>query len=137
MTRVFLDTGEAVVVSAIEVGPCYVTQVKKQEKDGYDAVQLGYNKCGKVNSPQKGHLKRASGSKELLENLQGAVDENQRLIKITMSRQQEIMRLVMTPSGRRVVNEDVLTCTGEDDDCPIYPVLQLCDNGSLAWNCDL
>ena len=75
--------------------------------------------------------------KELLENLQGAVDENQRLIKITMSRQQEIMRLVMTPSGRRVVNEDVLTCTGEDDDCPIYPVLQLCDNGSLAWNCDL
>jgi len=69
MTRVFLDTGEAVVVSAIEVGPCYVTQVKKQEKDGYDAIQLGYNKCGKVNSPQKGHLKRASGTKELLENL--------------------------------------------------------------------
>jgi len=74
--------------------------------------------------------------KELLENLQGAVDENQRLIKITMSRQQEIMRLLMTPNGRRVVNEDVLTCTGEDDDCPIYPVLQLCENGSLAWNCD-
>ena len=74
--------------------------------------------------------------KLLLGNIQGTVDENQRLIKITMSRQQEIIRLLMTPSGRRVVNEDVLTCTGLGDDCPVYPVLQLCENGSLAWNCD-
>ena len=74
--------------------------------------------------------------KELLANLQGAVDENQRLIKITMSRQQEIMRLLITPSGRRVINSDVLTCTGEDEDCPIYPALELCENGSLSWNCE-
>jgi len=74
--------------------------------------------------------------KALLADLQGAVDENQRLIKITMSRQQEIMRLLITPSGRRLINSDVLTCTGEDDDCPIYPALQVCENGSLAWNCD-
>lgn len=74
--------------------------------------------------------------KALLANLQGAVDENQRLIKITMSRQQEIMRLLITPSGQRVINQEVLTCTGLGDDCPIYPGLQLCDNGSLSWNCD-
>jgi hypothetical protein len=74
--------------------------------------------------------------KELLANLQGAVDENQRLIKITMSRQQEIMRLLITPSGRRLINMDVLTCSGEDDDCPVYPALELCENGSLSWNCD-
>jgi hypothetical protein len=74
--------------------------------------------------------------KELLANLQGAVDENQRLIKITMSRQQEIMRLLITPNGRRVINSDVLTCTGEDDDCPIYPALELCENGSLSWDCN-
>jgi hypothetical protein len=72
--------------------------------------------------------------KALLATLQGAVDENQRLIKITMSRQQEIMRLLITPNGRRVINEDVLTCTG--DDCPVFPGLQLCPNGSLMWNCD-
>jgi len=71
--------------------------------------------------------------KALLANLQGAVDENQRLIKITMSRQLEIIRLLITPSGRRVINADVLTCTG--DDCPEYPALQLCPNGSLSWNC--
>ncbi len=69
MTRIFLDTGEVVVVSAIEVGPCYVTQVKKQVKDGYDAIQLGYNNFGKLNSPQKGHLKRAGSNTELTENL--------------------------------------------------------------------
>jgi len=72
--------------------------------------------------------------KALLANLQGAVDENQRLIKITMSRQQEIMRLLITPSGRRLINMDVLTCTG--DDCPVFPALQLCPNGSLSWNCE-
>jgi len=72
--------------------------------------------------------------KDLLANLQEAVDENQRLIKITMGRQLEIMRLLITPAGRRVINSDVLTCTG--DDCPEYPALQLCPNGSLSWNCN-
>ena len=71
--------------------------------------------------------------KELLEDLQGAVDENQRLIKITMSRQLEIMRLLITPNGRRDINPEVLNCTG--DDCPEYPAFQLCADGSLNWNC--
>jgi len=75
--------------------------------------------------------------KALLANLQGAVDENQRLIKITMSRQLDIMRLLITPSGKRVVDAEVLTCTGEGDDCPEYPAtFQLCPNGSLSWNCE-
>lgn len=71
--------------------------------------------------------------KALLGNLQATVDENQRLIKIFMSRQLDVMRLLITPSGQRVINEDVLTCTG--DDCPVYPAMQLCANGSLSWNC--
>ncbi|MDH3284991.1 MAG: hypothetical protein OEQ13_09635 [Acidobacteriota bacterium] len=71
--------------------------------------------------------------KVLLALLQGAVDENQRLIKIFMSRQLEMMRLMITPEGRREVNPDVLTCTG--DDCPTTPGFQLCPNGSLMWNC--
>ena len=69
----------------------------------------------------------------LLENLQGTADENQRLIKIYMSRQLEVMRLLITPTGLREINEDVLTCTGHD--CPEYPAVQLCPNGSLKWNC--
>ena len=75
--------------------------------------------------------------KALLANLQEAVDENQRLIKVSMSRQLETMRLLITPSGRRVVDSEVLTCTGLGDDCPEYPAtFQLCENGSLSWNCD-
>lgn len=50
-----------------------------------------------------------------------------------MSRQLDVMRLMITPDGRREINEDVLTCTG--DDCPVFPTVQLCPNGSLSWNC--
>jgi hypothetical protein len=71
--------------------------------------------------------------KELLEDLQGAVDENQRLIQITMARQLEIMRLLITPNGRREINAEILDCTGED--CPVYPAFEICPDGSLDWNC--
>ncbi len=72
--------------------------------------------------------------KALLATLQDAVDENHRLIQIFMSRQLESMRLQITPSGRREVDEEVLTCTGPD--CPVYPAFQLCPDGSLKWNCN-
>ena len=42
MTRVFNSIGHSIPVTVLEVGPCYVTQVKTSEKDGYDAVQLGF-----------------------------------------------------------------------------------------------
>jgi len=57
MTRVFLEGGEMAAVTAIETGPCFVTQVKKQAKDGYSAVQLGFGQAKRLSSPQKGHLK--------------------------------------------------------------------------------
>ena len=42
MTRVFNSIGHSIPVTVLEVGPCYVTQVKTLKKDGYDAVQLGF-----------------------------------------------------------------------------------------------
>ena len=56
MTQRFQDGGE-VVVTAIEVGPCFVTQVKTEAKDGYNAVQLGFGESKRLNSAEKGHLK--------------------------------------------------------------------------------
>lgn len=56
MTQLFRDGGE-VVVTAIEAGPCFVTQVKTEAKDGYDAVQLGFGEAKRLGSPQRGHLK--------------------------------------------------------------------------------
>jgi len=57
MTQVFLENGEVAAVTAIEAGPCFVTQVKNENKDGYNAIQLGFGKVSHLNSPQSGHLK--------------------------------------------------------------------------------
>ena len=66
MTQLFQDEGE-VVVTAIEAGPCFVTQVKTEAKDGYNAVQLAFGEAKKLNSPKKGHLKEAGQLKHLRE----------------------------------------------------------------------
>jgi len=57
MSRIFLDNGESIGVTVIEVGPCVVTQVRNIEKDGYIAAQIGFEEKKKLNKPQSGHLK--------------------------------------------------------------------------------
>lgn len=61
MTQVIQDNGEVVPVTVIEAGPCYITQVKTAEKDGYRAVQLGFElaKEKHLTNGQRGHLKQA------------------------------------------------------------------------------
>jgi len=61
MTRLFDETGKNVVVTIVEAGPCYVTEIKSKEEHGYDAVQLGFSeKREKVTTkPLRGHFKRA------------------------------------------------------------------------------
>jgi len=59
MTQVFDENGRLEAVTAVVAGPCFVTQVKTQEKDGYHAVQLGFGETKRLNSPEKGHLKGA------------------------------------------------------------------------------
>jgi large subunit ribosomal protein L3 len=60
MTQIFDDTGAAVPVTLIEAGPCYVTRIRTAEKDGYTAVQLGFEevKPKRLTGGQLGHLKR-------------------------------------------------------------------------------
>jgi len=57
MTRLFDERGEVVPVTVIEAGPCYVTQIKTVEKDGYNAIQLGFGEARRLNKPRAGHLK--------------------------------------------------------------------------------
>ena len=59
MTQVFRTDGTVVPVTRVKAGPCVVTQVKKQEKDGVDSVQVGFSEQKKfrLNKPQQGHLK--------------------------------------------------------------------------------
>ena len=59
MTQIFDDAGVALPVTVIEAGPCYVTQVRTHEVDGYSAVQLGFGEVNpkKLTGGQRGHLK--------------------------------------------------------------------------------
>lgn len=61
MTRVFSEDGRSVPVTVVQVGPCYILQVKKESQDGYSAVQLGFSpkKSQRVNKPMSGHFARA------------------------------------------------------------------------------
>ena len=56
-SQLFLEDGRVLPVTIIKAGPCQVTQVKKQEKDGYKAVQIGFGFKKKPLKPQVGHLK--------------------------------------------------------------------------------
>ena len=61
MTSIFSVEGKALPCTMIEAGPCVVTQVKTQDRDGYDAVQLGFGSKKEKNTPNalKGHFKKA------------------------------------------------------------------------------
>jgi large subunit ribosomal protein L3 len=61
MTQLFQESGETVAVTAIQAGPSVVTQIKSRDRDGYDAIQVGFTenkvKQSQLSSPEKGHLR--------------------------------------------------------------------------------
>jgi large subunit ribosomal protein L3 len=57
MTQIFDDSGVVHPVTVIECGPNVVTQIRTSEKDGYQAVQLGFGKDKRLNRPERGHIK--------------------------------------------------------------------------------
>lgn len=61
MTSVYDDAGKNVACTVVEVGPCFVTQIKTEESDGYNAVQLGFGeaKVSRTTKPLAGHYSRA------------------------------------------------------------------------------
>ena len=62
MTSIYSAEGKSLPCTVIEAGPCVVTQVKTQDRDGYEAVQLGFGEKKEKNTPNamKGHFKNAS-----------------------------------------------------------------------------
>lgn len=57
MSQVYGADGSVIPVTLVKVGPCYVTNVMTQERNGYEAVQLGFEVIKKLNKPEEGHLK--------------------------------------------------------------------------------
>jgi len=62
--QVFDDTGRLRGATVVEVGPCYVTEIRTPEKHGYSAVQIGFGEAKRLTRPEAGHL-RAAGNLKL------------------------------------------------------------------------
>ncbi len=64
MTRVYNELGRSIPVTVIEAGPCTVLQKKTVEKEGYNAIQVGFleKKQQRLNKPESGHFKRSGGT---------------------------------------------------------------------------
>lgn len=67
MTQVFIEDGRAIPVTVVEAGPVVVTQVKTNDKDGYEAVQVGFGKKKKITKPLAGHVKKLGNFRWLRE----------------------------------------------------------------------
>jgi large subunit ribosomal protein L3 len=61
MTQIFTDDGSVERVTVVQAGPCYVTGLRSTDRDGYEAIQLGYEQTTKrrLNKPTLGHLEKA------------------------------------------------------------------------------
>jgi large subunit ribosomal protein L3 len=76
MTQLFRDNGTVEAATAVEAGPCTVVQVKTADREGYNAVQLGFGEAKRLKSPQKGHLKGLGRFRHLREFRMENVDDS-------------------------------------------------------------
>ena len=62
MTQIFDESGNIIPVTILKVGPCVITQVKTEAKDGYNAIQVGYSNVSSksLTQPQLGHLQKSN-----------------------------------------------------------------------------
>jgi large subunit ribosomal protein L3 len=62
MTQIFDEFGNIIPVTILKVGPCIVTQVKTESKDGYDSIQIGYGNVSSksLTKPELGHLQKSN-----------------------------------------------------------------------------
>lgn len=69
MTHIFDDKGNMIPVTVVEAGPCVVTQVKTEEHEGYNAVQIGFGEAKNLKKSILGHLKKADTKSSSLREL--------------------------------------------------------------------
>jgi len=106
MTSVFDDRGQMIPCTIIEAGPCYVTQIKTKDKDGYDAIQLGYDEIKErlVNKPMKGHFKRGGVKPVRLlsefRNFNGLQLELGQEVKVDLFHQGDVVDVTGRSKGR-------------------------------------
>lgn len=108
MTQYFDQQGAATPVTVIQAGPCYVTQVRNIDRDGYVSVQLGYGetKPSKLTKGQLGHLQKADlpalrylREFRLSDSAEAAVEEGQE-IKVDIFETGELVDVIGISKGR-------------------------------------
>jgi large subunit ribosomal protein L3 len=103
MTHLFADESRVVPVTVIEVGPCVVTQVKNETRDGYESVQIGFGSAKQLNQPARGHLK-ASGTdaKHLREFEADDISEHNLgdVLDVSQFQEGDLVDVVSTTKGR-------------------------------------
>jgi large subunit ribosomal protein L3 len=107
MTSVFDETGQVIPCTVIETGPCYVAQIKTVERDGYEAVQLGFDvkKERLVSKPQAGHFKRAGAKptrilREFRGNGLGELQPGQEIRVDKVFAKGDVVSVIGTSKGR-------------------------------------
>ncbi len=105
MTQRFGDQGKFIPVTIVQAGPCVVTQVKKKEKDGYAAVQIGFGAKKNLSKSVAGHLKGMAPYRYLREfRLKSAdettVPERGTTIDVSAFKAGDIVQVTGTSKGR-------------------------------------
>jgi len=102
MTQLFAESGEVVRVTVIEAGPCYVTQIKTEARDGYNAIQIGFEQTKRLNRPERGHLRNCPMLRHLREIRTDDVDQYQvgQVIDVSVFKPGEWVDVVGISKGR-------------------------------------
>jgi large subunit ribosomal protein L3 len=107
MTRIFDENGVVTASTLVEAGPCFITQLRTAENDGYVAVQLGFGAKPRPTRPQKGHLRKAGlpdrqGLEALREVPADSLDDLELGARIdaSMFEQGEIVDVIGTSKGK-------------------------------------
>jgi len=104
MTSIYSAEGKSLPCTVIEAGPCVVTQLKTQDRDGYEAVQLGFGDRKEKNTPNalKGHFKKANTTpKSKLVEFKGFKDVNVGdIIGVTLFQEGDFVDVIGTTKGK-------------------------------------
>ncbi len=106
MTQIFDDAGKVIPVTVISAGPCYVTQIKTTETDGYNAIQLGYHELKQkhASKPLTGHCKKAQlPPLKYLREFRSLTTPEAKIgdqVKVEIFAAGEIVEVVATSKGR-------------------------------------
>jgi large subunit ribosomal protein L3 len=104
MTSIYSAEGKAMPCTVIEAGPCVVTQVKTQDRDGYEAVQIGFGERKEKNTPNalKGHFKKANTTpKSKLVEFKGFDNLNLGdVVNVDLFQEGEFVSVVGTSKGK-------------------------------------